>query len=156
MTQPQSSPPNARRPWYYQTWFLVAAFILGWPIGPPFVLWPVWAVLIIRSPWHTGMLFRAPAWAMLLAGGGMLVRMFQSAGTAQVALIIMIPGMLLAVMTQMQWAKDRMEAGAGSQPSTSLVDPVERPSAASRRPRPRRRVHRRRGSRPGRSSRHLD
>ena len=49
MTQGQSSSPNERRPWYYQTWFLIAAFILGWPVYPPFVLWPAWAVLIFNA-----------------------------------------------------------------------------------------------------------
>ena len=51
-------PPEELKPWYYQDWF----------IFPTVIFWPLWAVLIIRSPWHNGLISGAVAWAMLIVG----------------------------------------------------------------------------------------
>jgi len=162
MSQEQSPPSNVRRPWYYQNWFLIPSFFLGWPFAFPFVLWPVWALLIIRSPWHTSLPIRALAWAMLITGAILVVLRFQAgegaeagttAGGPAVAVILVLPGFILTLVTQVLWARYRMELRAGSLPTVSPSGPSQAPASPNRRTRTRRRVHRRRGSRPGRSSR---
>ena len=59
MNQERPPPPDELKPWYYQYWFLY----------PVFAFWPLWAVLILRSPWHNGVASGAVAWAMLIVGG---------------------------------------------------------------------------------------
>jgi hypothetical protein len=160
MTQGQPPSPDRPRPWFYQNWFLFAAFILGWPILAglfrlPLVLWPVWPVLIIRSPWHTGFRIRALAWTMLLTGGGTMVELLQTPDTRQIALIIVIPGISLTVLTQALWTRYKMDLAALAQPPAPPETPAEAAPAAPLRPRPRprRRSQRRRGSRLGRTPR---
>lgn len=162
MSQEQSPRPTVRRPWYYQNWFLIPAFIFGWPVFYPFVLWPVWALLIIRSPWHTGLPIRALAWAMLITGAILVVMRFRAgegaeagitAGDPEVAVRLVLPGFILTVITQLLWARYRMKLRAGSLPLVSPPSPSQAAASSNRRTRTRRRVHRRRGSRPGRSSR---
>ncbi len=157
MTQGQPSSSDQSRPWFYQNWFLFVAFILGWPIGPPFVLWPVGAILVIRSPWHTKFPVRALAWAMLLSGAGMLVQRLQQPGGFQVAVVIALPGVVLTVLTQALWARYKMDLAALSNPPAPPDVSDDRALATPRRPRPRprprRRAQRRRGSRPGRTPR---
>lgn len=162
MSQEQSPPSNVRRPWYYQNRFLIPAFILGWPFAYPFVLWPVWALLIIRSPWHTSLPIRALAWAMLITGAILVVMRFRAgegaeagttAGGPEVAVILVLPGFILTVVTQLLWAKYKMKLRAGSGPPVFPAGPSPTPVSPNRRLRTRGRVHRRRGSRPGRSSR---
>jgi hypothetical protein len=153
MTPGQPSSPELRRPWFYQNWFLIGAFILGWPIAPQFILWPVGAVLVIRSPWHGGTPIRVLAWTMLLTGAGMLTwRLQNSPNTLQVAVMAM-PGLLLTAVTQALWVRYRADILAASKRSTLPAAPAELPLAAPRRNRSRRRVHRRRGSGSGRSPR---
>lgn len=162
MNQAESPPPSVRRPWYYQNRFLIPAFILGWPFAYPFVLWPVWALLIIRSPWHTSLPIRALAWAMLITGAILVVMRFRAgegteagttAGGPEVAIILVLPGFILTVLTQLLWARYKMKLRAGSLSLVSPASPSQAPVSSNRRTRTRRRVHRRRGSRPGRSSR---
>lgn len=162
MSQAQSPPSNVRRPWYYQNRFLIPAFILGWPFALPFVLWPVWALLIIRSPWHTGLPIRALAWAMLITGAILVVMQFgagesteggTTAGGPKVAVVLVLPGFVLTVVTQFLWARYRMKLKAGGGPPVSPASPGQAPVSSNRRSRTRRRVHRRRSTRPGRSSR---
>ena len=57
---PPPVPPDALKPWYYQGWFLV----------PAFVWWPCSALLFIRSPWHNSVLSGALSWAWIIVGGG--------------------------------------------------------------------------------------
>jgi hypothetical protein len=164
MSQEQSPLSIARRPWYYQTWFLITAFVLGWPFAFPFVLWPVWALLIIRSPWHTSLPIRALAWAMLITGGVLVAlrlgagedtKAGTKAGGPEEAVILVLPGFILTVMTQLLWARYRMKLRAGSGLPVSPAGSSQAPVSSNRRPRTRRRVQHRRGSRPGRSSRRL-
>jgi len=147
------------RPWYYQSWFLIAAFLLGWPLPYFFLLWPVWSVLIIRSPWHRGFLYRVLAWAMLFSGGVLAARwLLQGEVAAYGVLVSIVPGLVITGVTQFQWTRHKRELTAMVNepiPSSGLHAPgyqgtVRRPS----RERLRRRRLVRRLSRPGRRSRH--
>ena len=158
MAQGQPTSPMEDRPWYYQNWFLFATFIMGWPIvGPPFgVLWPVWALLILRSPWHSHTLLKGLGWAMLAVGAYMFTEVISSGSdTAGRAVATLIPGLLVTVITQRMWSRYRLEHGLGGSGPAPLASPRLDSSASSRRSRPRRRAQRRRGSRPGRSSREM-
>ncbi len=135
-----------RRPWFYQNWFLIGAFILGWPIAPQFVLWPVGAILVIRSPWHQGMPIRVLAWTMLLTGGGMLGWRLQNAPSPVTVAVMVIPGLFLTVVTQALWVRYRADLLAEGRRSTTTAASEEVLLAASSRARSRRRVRRRRGA----------
>src|SRR5918996_2294216 len=101
MAQEQPSPPSGLKPWYYQDWFLF----------PVFIFWPVWAVLILRSPWHNGLVSGAVAWAMLIAGSFLVVTRLQLGGTVlQSTLMFIIPGLILTVVTQALWFQDRQRS----------------------------------------------
>ncbi len=101
------SPPEELKPWYYQYWFFY----------PTIIFWPLWPILIIRSPWHNGMLSGAIAWAMLISGsyiayqlaGGLetLDRLRAWDQTTIVTLQVVLPGILLTVITQAHWIKNR-------------------------------------------------
>ena len=151
MTQP--------RPWYYQSWFLIAAFLMGWPLPYFFLLWPVWSVLIIRSPWHRGFLHQVLAWAMLFSGGVLAARwLFQGKVAAYGVLVSIVPGLVVTGFTQFQWTRHKRELSAVGREST-LSSGLHTPTYQGPTPRPsrerlRRRRLMRRLSRPGRRSRH--
>ena len=159
----QAQPPQELRPWYYKNPALFPVFLLGWPIWMEFqmvVLWPAWAILIIRSPWHRGFVSGTLAWAMLLSGGAFIgLELFGSRlgligsrlNPAHIILLV-LPGLIYTVVTQTLWAKSKHEilAGIALEPATRVLD--DRPPR-SQRERLRRRL-RRRASRPGRASRH--
>jgi hypothetical protein len=142
MSEERPSPPRELKPWYYQDWFLF----------PMFIFWPLWAVLILRSPWHNGIVSGAIAWAMLIAGGFLVAQRLRLGGTvAESTLILIIPGLLLTVVTQALWLKDKRTLQEKGQPvdsSTTLGTPFK-----SRRPRATQQPGRRRSSRPGRKVR---
>jgi hypothetical protein len=155
------------RPWYYQSWFLIAAFLMGWPLPYFFLLWPVWSVLIIRSPWHRGFLFRVLAWAMLFSGVVLVARwLFQGEVATYGVLASIVPGLVVTGFTQFHWTrhKGRVEietkrellaVGRESTLSSGLHTPTyQDPTPRSSRERLRRRRLMRRLSRPGRRSRH--
>lgn len=151
MTQP--------RPWYYQSWFLIAAFLMGWPLPYFFLLWPVWSVLIIRSPWHRGFLYRVLAWAMLFSGGVLAARwLLQGEAAAYGVLVSIVPGLVLTGVTQLLWTRHKRELLTAERESTLSSGP-RTPTYQGSTPRPsrerlRRRRLMRRFSRPGRRSRH--
>ncbi len=153
MEKEQPKTPGLERPWYYQNWFLIASFIMGWPIGPPFgVLWPVWSLLILRSPWHNHTLIKGLGWAMLVVGGVIFARaMTGEDGTAGRAVATLTPGLLVTVITQVMWTRFRLEHGLiiKSQPPSVPSSADEYLPKRSKR---RRRAGRRRVSRPGRTS----
>ena len=64
-------PPEELKPWYYQYWFLY----------PTIVFWPLWSVLIIRSPWHNGLISGVLAWAYLIIFAGLAYVRIQQGGT---------------------------------------------------------------------------
>ena len=106
-------PPQELRPWYYRNWFLIPVFVLGWPIIPSVLwLWPVWAVLIIRSPWHNGMVSGALSWSMLLIGAFGLVTLMSS--NPSVGIFVLVPGLALTLVTQVLWSKHKQALPAAS------------------------------------------
>jgi hypothetical protein len=157
-------PPQELRPWYYHNWFLIPAFVLGWPITPVSIVWPLWAVLIIRSPWHNGIISGALAWAMLMTGAFMLVRQMES--DSATAMKVLLPGVVLTVVIQVLWSKHKRalpaasltgveESTQNSPPETSGEDSPGLASDVRATPRfrntgVRRRSPRRRSSRSGR------
>lgn len=156
MEQGQPSTDSDLRPWYYNNWFLFLAFILGWPVWLEIqllVLWPLWAILIIRSPWHRGFILGTLAWAMLMSGGFLIaLQMMRPGESAILTGFLVAPGLVLTGVIQAFWMRDKRKLPA------ELFEPVEasdEPKIAppSLRERARRR-QRRRGSRPGRYSRH--
>ena len=161
MAQEQTVSLEQKRPWYYSTWFLALTFILGWPviqfsIGLPVpLLWPTWSILILRSPWHRNFITGTVAWAMLMSGGFLVIFQVFSPDLVVnpwLTAIIVAPGLLLAAYTQFLWSRDRGTFGSGGSgdaagPAEGKKPPRVRASRQIRR-------QRRRGSRPGRSSRH--
>jgi len=161
MAQEQTGSPEKKRPWYYSTWFLALTFILGWPviqfsIGLPVpLLWPTWSILILRSPWHRNFITGTVAWAMLMSGGFLVIFQFLSPDIELNPLlsgVIVAPGLLLAAYTQFLWSRDRGSFGSGGIGEAAGFAEGKKPPRI-RAPRQIRR-QRRRGSRPGRSSRH--
>ena len=116
MAEGRSAPPEALKPWYYQYWFLY----------PVFVFWPVWAVLIIRSPWHNGLVSGAVAWAMLFVGGYYIgyFQLWQEGSLNDLTITLIGPGLALTLVTQALWLRDRKRVrefsarGEGEGPST--------------------------------------
>jgi hypothetical protein len=142
LKEEQPAPPPLRlKPWYYQEWFLF----------PVFPFWPVWAVLILRSPWHNGLVSGAVAWAMLFVGAYWIgwLQLYQEHRLNEVTISLIIPGLLLTVITQVHWVRYRgllrgrpgPEDGTSATPSTT--DRVVRSGTGPRTSRPRRRVRRR-------------
>ena len=105
-------PPEDLRPWYYRNWFLIPAFVLGWPITPVSIVWPLWAVLMLRSPWHNGIVSGALAWAMLMTGAYVVVTLIGSDLTT--AMKVLIPGVALTVVTQVLWSRHKLALPAAS------------------------------------------
>ena len=161
MAQEQTVSLEQKRPWYYSTWFLALTFILGWPviqfsIGLPVpLLWPAWSILILRSPWHRNFMTGTLAWAMLMSGGFLVIFQVFSPDLVVnpwLTAIIVAPGLLLAAYTQFLWSRDRASFGSGGSRDAAGLAEGKKPHRI-RAPRQVRR-QRRRGSRPGRSSRH--
>ena len=162
MAQDQPVPPDLERPWYYEKWFLIPVFAMGWPLNtPPFVLWPVWAILIIRSPWHNHVMLKGLAWAMLFSGAVLEYRNFQGPNGVAFAVALMVPGAIVVVITQVMWSRFRLEHGLVVQRPDPPEEPPDFPDSStddrgnteSRQSRLRRRSLRRRSSRSSRSSR---
>ena len=141
-----SPPPQELKPWYYQEWFMF----------PTAVFWPLWAILIIRSPWHNGLISGAVAWAMLIVGGYFIIweQLIPDQRLNPITITVIIPGLLLTVITQVHWARYRPALRAGLLSTDSASDSSAGGRASTenggtaRGPR-----RRRRGSRAGRSRR---
>ena len=127
---PSPVPPDELRPWYYQYWFL----------HPMIVFWPLWPVLIIRSPWHNGLIVGALAWAWLIIGGYLAFVRLQVGGTVALSTVAIIaPGLLFTAITQAHWNINRRRI---LNPPTDSRAPGTPDEAAA--PRSRRSVRRRR------------
>ena len=104
---------------------------------PMFIMWPSGSLLVIRSPWNTNVLFGGVAWAFLIVGGVMAVR-WLSDGIYQPIFTFYVPGLLLTLVTQVQWTvyRQRMVDENGLI-EPKAPDPKERalprPSARRRR-----------------------
>ena len=136
------------RPWFYRP-----EVYYGFIIFPP-----VWSILTLRSPWHKGegflgIMVGGVAWFFLIASVVMSVKWVQEGGVLN--LFIFVPGVLLTLLTQVQWAAhrarhgppptDEAEAEADSGASESSAAPARSPAATPASPaRPPRRRRRRR------------
>ena len=106
------------RPWFYRP-----EIYYGLIIFPP-----VWSILTLRSPWHKGegffgIFIGGLAWFFLIAGVVLSVRWVQEGGVLN--LFVFVPGVLLTLLTQVQWAAHRAHHGP---PPTEEDD--EEPHAA--------------------------
>ncbi len=133
--------PEELKPWYYQYWFLY----------PTIIFWPLWPALIIRSPWHNGLVSGAIAWAMLIVGGYWVYQRLQMGGTVVTStLIIIVPGLILTLVTQTHWLLNRRRIREASgrvgldAPKESAVAAPEKSSGPARRRANRRPARRRR------------
>lgn len=136
----QSPPPLELKPWYYHTLFLVAICVF------PFS----WSFLILRSPWHNGILSGGLAWAALIVWGVLGVRSIMEDDLSFLVLFYP-PGIALALGTQIHWAGykrqfiDPLYASEAAPPAQAGATPGDSPPP--RRPRRRRRSHSGRASR---------
>ena len=113
------------RPWFYRPEIYYSFIIFP----------PVWSILTLRSPWHKGegffvILIGGVAWFFLIASVVFTVRWVQAddEGTRQIVnLFIFVPGLLLTLITQIQWAAHR--AQHGPPPTDSEDEPESRASA---------------------------
>ena len=155
MTQGQLPPPDGQRPWYYRNWFLLPAFVFGWPVWLQLdfiLLWPVWPILIIRSPWHNGFITGSLSWAMLMSSGYLIALQFIRPGSDPLSTVMQVaPGLVLAFIIQSMWSKYRREQQA-SGPDQAAANGDFAESGRSRESGLKRR-RRRRASRSDRSSR---
>ena len=142
---PPSAPPEELKPWYYQYWFLY----------PSFMFWPVWSILILRSPWHNGLISGAIAWAALFVGsyavytwgiGGRdgFEGLLAGQTTAGVLLTgqIILPGLLLTVITQSHWLRCRRRIMSAARGGGVAGNSRKTPRSSSRRRDKRRRKSR--------------
>lgn len=113
------------------------------------VFWPVWAVLIIRSPWHNGLPSGALAWAMLFCGGYLVVyrQVWLNRDLNDFTITILIPGLILTVVTQALWTRDRPRIRRLAAQSAETPSPGHAAESPDNRVRPRKRSRRRSGSR---------
>ena len=56
--------PSYPKPWYYRPEFMI----------PMFIFWPSGAILAIRSPWNSNVMFGGLAWAFIFVFGVLGVR----------------------------------------------------------------------------------
>ena len=134
MEEEQPQGPSYPKPWYYRPEFMI----------PMFIFWPAGSILAIRSPWNSNVMVGGVAWAFILVFGVMGVRWLND-GVYQPIMTFYVPGVLLTIITQVQWAayRKRMAEEEGS----SDQSPVVLEEASPPRPSARRR---RRNSRSGR------
>ncbi len=110
------------RPWFYRPEIYYAFIIFP----------PVWSVLTLRSPWQGGEGFRSIlvggiAWFFIIAGVVLSVRWVQEGGAFN--LFVFVPGLLLTLLTQVQWAAHRARYGAP--PTASAGDSGNAPPTPS-------------------------
>ena len=93
------------RPWFYRPEIYYGFFIFP----------PVWSILTLRSPWHNrnegfrGILIGGIAWFLIIASVVLAVRWVQEGGV--VNLFVFVPGLLLTLVTQIQWTAHRARYG---------------------------------------------
>ncbi len=131
MQEEEPQGPSYPRPWYYRPEYMI----------PMFIFWPSGALLAIRSPWNTNVMFGGVAWMFIIVFGILGVRWLND-GIYQPIMTFYVPGVLLTIVTQVQWAayKKRMTENEES-PDEEPVELEEktppRPSARKRRRTPR-------------------
>ncbi len=114
MAKERPAPREELKPWYYQYWFLY----------PVIVFWPVWPVLIIRSPWHNGLVSGAVAWAMLIVGTYLIgyQQLWLERSLNNFTVTLLVPGVALTVVTQALWVRDRRMIRAARDLMESVQD----------------------------------
>ena len=153
-SQPITDIADYPRPWFYRPEVYYGFFIFP----------PVWSILTLRSPWHKaegflGIMVGGVAWFFLIASVVMSVKWVQEGGVLN--LFIFVPGILLTLLTQVQWAAHRSRHGppptadsddgteASSRPADSTHTPRAAPVSPARPPRRRRRRRQRPAGRSG-------
>ena len=146
---PPPPPPEELKPWYYQVWFLY----------PSIMFWPLWSLLILRSPWHNGLISGAVAWAMLFVGSYLVYDLgiggragldgLLAGNITPAALLtgqIILPGLALVVITQTHWQRNRRRimAAARDGAGRAAATPTK-PAATAASSRRRHRNRKRRG-----------
>lgn len=126
MQEEEEQRPSYPKPWYYRPEFML----------PMLIFWPSGSLLIIRSPWNSNVMLGGVAWAFMIVFGILGVRWMVD-GVYQPIMTFYVPGVLLTLITQVQWAayKKRMTEEEGS----SEEEPVELEASSPRRPSARRR-----------------
>ena len=131
MQEEEPQGPSFPKPWYFRPEFMI----------PMFVFWPSGALLAIRSPWNTNVMFGGVAWAFIIVFGVLGVRWLND-GVYQPIMTFYVPGVVLTIITQVQWSAYRKkmaegEETSGQPPESAEVDSPPRPSARRRRRNPR-------------------
>ena len=131
MQEEETQGPSYPRPWYYRPEYMI----------PMFIFWPSGALLAIRSPWNTNVMFGGVAWMFIIVFGILGVRWLND-GIYQPIMTFYVPGVLLTIVTQVQWAayQKRMkesEESSDEAPVELEEKPPPRPSARRRRRNPR-------------------
>ena len=131
MQEEEPQGPSYPRPWYYRPEYLI----------PMFIFWPSGALLAIRSPWNSNVMFGGVAWMFIIVFGVLGVRWLND-GIYQPIMTFYVPGVLLTIVTQVQWAtyKKRMaenEESSDGKPAELEQSSPPRPSARRRRRNPR-------------------
>lgn len=99
------------RPWFYRTWFLIVAFFL----------WPIWTVLIVRSPWHKSMWWKALAWSFGIFGGYVILGDLSQEPLAAWFPFVLIVILLVVILSQ--WDRVRAATSGTSTPSCDVTPP---------------------------------
>ena len=131
MQEEEQQGPSYPRPWYYRPEYMI----------PMFIFWPSGALLAIRSPWNTNVMFGGVAWMFIIVFGVLGVRWLND-GIYQPIMTFYVPGVLLTIITQVQWAtyKKRMaenEESSDGKPAELEQSSPPRPSARRRKRNPR-------------------
>lgn len=119
------------RPWFYRPEIYYGFFIFP----------PVWSILKLRSPWHNrgqgflNVLSGGLAWFFIVFVVVISVRGAQDP-SFRIFLFYFVPGLLLTLVTQIQWAAHRAEHGP---PPTEEEREQPAPAAAATAQRPPRR-----------------
>ena len=87
--QEEPQGPSFPKPWYYRPEFMI----------PMFVFWPSGALLAIRSPWNSNVMFGGVAWAFIIVFGVLGIRWLAD-GVYQPIMTFYVPGVLLTIVTQ--------------------------------------------------------
>ena len=149
MTSRRRSLDEYPRPWFYRPEIYFAFIIFP----------PVWSVLTLRSPWHhsgdgfRNILIGGLAWFFIIGSVVMAFNWGYRQGNWQ-NLVVFVPGLLLTLLTQVQWVAHC--ARHGPPPATTDADGDASQSAAPSGPPPPARPPRKRrrpGAKPKRKGR---
>ena len=130
--QENSRHPTYPKPWYYQDGYIHALIIF----------WPLWSILILRSPWHTRILTGGIAWAILFIGSILGVGAI-SAGEIKPLIVLFMPGVLMTVFIQVKWASYKRTYEKPSTAEPLAARPTGQSASLTRRSAARRRSRRR-------------